>query len=137
MTMYIFLLFQRQWNHCPNFDVSTLLWRFHVSIGLICYHNSNRKRCLYTKDDKLPVQFCNFCHTTSVLPKWGYQFQKQGSTTGVVESFEKWTFSDIGRIPESKIILPFYYDYKNIPWTMTKAMKNIMLSCLMFIYTEI
>ena len=76
MTMNIFLLFQRQWNHCPNFDVSTLLWRFHVSIGLICYHNSNRKRCLYTKDDKFPIQFCNFCHTTTVLPKWWCKFQK-------------------------------------------------------------
>ena len=159
--MHILPLFQRQWNHNPNFDIPTLLWRCYVSICFICFLclfvNFHRKLYLFIQDYSDPVQLCSFCHTTSVLSKWGYQFQKQGSTTWVVESFEERTFSKlcpnstciainffrfIGRIPESKIILPFYYDYKNIPWTMTKAaelaVENIMLSCLnVFLYWNI
>ena len=131
---HIFPLFQRQWYHNPNFDLPTLLWRCYVSICFICFLclfvNFHRKLYLFIQDYSDPVQLCNFCHTTYVLLKWGYQFQKQGSTARVVESFEKRTFSDIGRIPDSKIILP-----SSIPWTMTKqpsylAVENIMLSCL-------
>ena len=113
--------FQRQWNHNPNFDIPTLLRRFHVSIGFICFlhlfSNFHRKLYLFIQDYGDPVQLYSFCHTTSLLLKWGYQFQKQGSTARVVESFEKRTFSDIGRIPESKMILLFYCDFKDIPWT--------------------
>ena len=86
--------FQRQWNHSSDSAISTLLWRFHVSIGFICLHNSNRKWCFGIKDCRDPVQLCRFCHTTSVLPKWRCQFQKQSSTTRLVESFETRAFSE-------------------------------------------
>ena len=89
-----FCFFQRQWNHNPNFEIPTLLWRFYVSIGFICCHNSNRKWCFSIQDYRDHVQLCRFCHATSVLSKWWCQFQKQGSTTRLMESFGSRTFSE-------------------------------------------
>ena len=86
-----FFLFQRQWNHSPNLDISTLLWNFHDSIAFI---ESNGKKFIRKQDFRNHVQLCIFCHTTSVLPKWWCQFQKQSSTKRLVESFEERTFSE-------------------------------------------
>ena len=131
MITHIFPLFQRQWNNNPNFDIPTLLWRFPVSIGFLCFLcffvNFHRKLYLFIQDYRDPVQLCNFCHTTSVLPKWGYQFQKQGSTARVVESFEERTFSKL--YPNSTCVsINFFRHRKNstkqnyfaILWMTTK-----------------
>ena len=89
-----FSLFQRQWNHSPNFEIPTLLRRLHVLVNDCCWSNSNGKWHLHRPDFRKPVQLCGFCLKTSVLPKWWYQFQKQGFRTRLVESFEERTFSE-------------------------------------------
>ena len=95
LILYIhFCFFQGQWNHSPDFEIPTLLWRFHVFIGFIYCHNSNRKWRFSIQDCSDPVQLCRFGHATSVLPKWWCQFQKQGSTTRLVESFGSRTLSE-------------------------------------------
>ena len=94
LIVHTFLFFQRQWNHSPDFEIPTLLWRFHVSIGFIYCHNSNRKWRFSIQDCSDHVQLCRLCHATSVLPTWWCQFQKQGSTTRLVESFGSRTLSE-------------------------------------------
>ena len=111
--MHTFPLFQRQWNHNPNFDIPTLLWRFHVSISFVCFVlfvYSHRTLYLFIQDYGDPVQLCSFCHTTSVLSKWGYQFQKQGSTARFMESFEERTFSKL--CPNSTCVSINFFRYK-------------------------